>query len=241
MRTLPALVFALAIWTTAAHAQTISGTLLESRSRLPIRGGTVTLLTRNSAAVMQQQSDLSGTFSFQLREGGAYVLHAAGAGYLAARSPALNIGAHDTVQVEFSLAKDNVVLEPLVVTARSRRLSMGARDFYARAKQRSVGSFITRVEIDQARPLLTTELFNRLAGLNTRPIMGGNQVTVRGRCQPTVYLDGVQVHDLRSIDDIAPPSDLEGVEVYRDAHQAPPQYTGLGSGCAAILLWTRLE
>jgi hypothetical protein len=72
-------------------------------------------------------------------------------------------------------------------------------------------------------------------------MMGGNSVLIRGTCRPSVYVDGVQVIGYRSIDDLAQPLELEGVEVYRSAYQAPVEFTGLRAGCAVILIWTRIE
>jgi hypothetical protein len=226
---------------TASRAQVISGTLLEADSRAPLRDGRVTLLDRDSAAVGRVRTDSAGAFLFSLPRGGSYRLLAGQVGYRETISPRLTIGALDTLQVEFSLARDAVVLDPLVVTARSRRLTPAAQDFYYRATHSLAGDFITRAEIERVHPLRTTELFRRIPGVQTSPLPGGNSVTIRGGCRPTLYVDGVRVDGYRSIDDLAQPLELEGLEVYRSPDQAPPQYTGMRAGCAIVLLWTRIE
>lgn len=223
------------------RAQAISGTLLDADSRAPLPGGVMTLIGADSAVLAQSPTDSAGAFSFTLPGRGSYRLRAAQPGYHAATSPALSIGASDTLQVEFSLARNIVVLEPLVVRARSRRLTSAARRFYERAESSAFGTFITRAEIERTHPLHTTDLFRRIPGVNTTPVLGGQAVTIRGSCRPTVYVDGVRVDGYRSIDDLVQPLDLEGLEVYRAAHEAPVEYTGFRAGCAVVLIWTRIE
>jgi TonB-dependent starch-binding outer membrane protein SusC len=225
----------------ALSAQIISGTLIEAESDTPLPGGVMTLLDADSVAVAQLRTDSVGAFSFTLQRRGSYRLRAEQLGFRAATSPALSIGSLDTLRVEFSLARDAVVLEPLVVKARNRRITAAARRFYDRAESSAFGTFITREDIERTHPIRSTELFNRIPGVHTSPMMGGNSVTIRGNCRPTVFVDGIQVNGYRSIDDLVQPLELEGVEVYRSAYQAPVEFTGLRAGCAIILLWTRIQ
>lgn len=232
---------ALVVPASPLRSQIISGTLMVAESRSPISGGVVTLLGEDSLAVARLQTDSVGAFSFSLPGRGSYRLRAEQAGYRAATSPALAIGTLDTLQVEFSLAPNVVVLEPLIVTARSRRLTAAARAFYRRSESGAFGTFITRAEIEKAHPFRTSELLTHIPGVRVFPVMGGNVVSVRGNCRPSLYIDGTQVNDYRSIDDVAQPMDVEGIEVYRSTHEAPPQFTERGAGCAVILIWTRIE
>jgi hypothetical protein len=225
----------------AAHAQIISGVVQETESKTPLPGGHVILLDEDSTAVASFATDSVGAFSLTLPRAGAYRLRAELIGYRGATSPKLNIGARDTLQVEFSLARDAIVLEGFVVKARNRRITPAAQRFYERARNRIAGSFIGRAQIEKVHPTRTTDLFRTIPGVHTSPIMGGNSVTIRGNCRPTVYVDGVRINGYRSIDDLAQPLELEGVEVYRSADQAPVEFTGLRAGCAVILIWTRIE
>lgn len=235
------LLLALLAFATSGAAQIVSGTLVETGSATPLRGGTVSLLDDDSVRVAESRTDSLGAFTLIIPGAGKFRLRAEHAGYLAATSPVLSLGSLDTLQVEFSLARDVVVLEPLVVKARSRRLTAAARRFYDRASNNTGGTFITREEIERSHPLRTTDLFRSIPGVQTTPMLGGSNVTVRGGCRPTVFLDGTRVNGYRSIDDLVQPMNLEGVEVYRAAHQAPVEYGGLQAGCAVVLLWTRIE
>lgn len=240
MRPMIALLLALAA-PSALGAQIVSGTLMDSETRAPIVGGVMTLVDRDSAGVAQVTTDSAGAFTLTVPRAGAYRVHAQRLGYRAVSSQALGMGLRDTVQVEFTLARDIVVLEPLVVKARTRRLTAAARRFYNRAETRMSGTFITREEIERAAPLRTTDLFNSIPGVRMVPMAGGNNVVIRGNCRPSVYVDGMWMNGYRSIDDLAQPLQVEGVEVYRSAHEAPAEFTGIRAGCAVVLIWTRLE
>ncbi|MBW3629194.1 MAG: carboxypeptidase regulatory-like domain-containing protein [Gemmatimonadetes bacterium] len=241
MRLRLAILLALLATAATAEAQIVSGTLLETQTRSPLSGGVVTLLDQDSAAVARLQTDSLGAFHFTVPRRGTYRLRAESPGYRAATSPALSIGALDTLDVEFSLAHDAVVLEPLVVKARNRRLTPMARRFYDRAKISAFGNFLTREDIEKFHPVRTTELLRRIPGVQTSPVMGGNVVTIRGGCRPTLYVDGSRIWSYRTVDDLVQPLEVEGVEVYRSADQAPAEYTGMHAGCAVILIWTRIE
>jgi hypothetical protein len=226
---------------TSAAAQVVSGTLLEDQSRAPLTGGLVTLISDATTPIGQARTDSTGAFHFVLPRAGTYRLRAQLLGYAPALSPDIDLGSVDTVFVEFSLARDVVLLDPLVVTARSRHLTPAARSFYDRAARIPFGDFITYEEIQKSHVHRTTELLRSIGGMRLTPVAGGNEVTVRGDCRPTVYVDGVRVDGYRTIDDLAQPLELEGLEVYKSAVGAPAQYSGLRAGCAIILVWTRIE
>lgn len=235
------LVLGLLAMAPVASAQVVSGTLLEDETRTPLAGGLVTLISASAIIVGQARTDTAGAFHLELPRSGTYRLRAQLLGYAPALSPDIDLGSADTVFVEFSLARDVVLLDPLVVTARSRHLTPAARSFYERAGSIPFGDFITYDEIQKSHVLRTTELLRRIGGMRLTPVAGGNEVTVRGTCRPTVYVDGVRVDGYRTIDDLAQPLELEGLEVYKSAIGAPAEYSGLRAGCAIVLIWTRIE
>ena len=103
----------------ALNAQVVSGTLIESGTETPLPGGVMSLLDEDSVLLERTRTDSAGAFAFTLRGSGEYRLHAEHLGFRAAASPKLDIGTLDTLRVEFSLSRDVVVLEPLVVKGRS--------------------------------------------------------------------------------------------------------------------------
>jgi hypothetical protein len=221
-------------------AQFVAGRLLDQETGNALPGGTMTLLVRDSVRGVAT-TDSTGGFSFRPSGPGQYRLRAERAGYLAALSPEIRIGVTDTLDVEFSLSQEIVVLDPIVVHGRRHRSAM-LSGFDQRVKQRMMGVFITRDEIERRHPLTATSLLSRIAGVQLAPrnLGDGNYVSIRGGCSPTVWVDGVRVPLMgMSIDDLITPLQLEGIEVYKSAAEAPAEYGGLRGGCAVILLWSR--
>jgi hypothetical protein len=202
----------------------------------------MTLLDEAGEKLAGTLTDSTGLFGLSSTRGGAHLLKAERVGYRTATTPAMELGAADTLRVEFRLSVQAVLLSPMVVTVQPRRLTGALRDFYQRAERRAWGSFITREEIDRRHPGHTTDLLLTSPGVQVVPTrFGRNTVLLRGGCPARVYLDGigVRLHGT-SIDDLVRPQELEGIEVYRNEAEVPGQYGGLSNGgCGAVLLWTR--
>jgi hypothetical protein len=222
-------------------AQTILGTLVDQQTGDPVSAGTMSLLTESDGQVDRAVTDSAGAFVLSAARAGAYRLRAEHAGYSAAVSPALELQAGDTVRVEFQISTQKVVLSPLVVKGEPRRLDAALRDFYDRARRNAFGTFITREDIETRHPIRTTDLLRTIPGVQLLParLGGGFAVRMRGGCAPGVYLDGIRVRLAgMTIDDLVQPMDVEGIEVYRSGAEVPGEY-GIGSGCGAVLIWTR--
>ncbi len=83
-----------------------------------------------------------------------------------------------------------------------------------------------------AAPTLRSNGFDR--NNPTRP-----QVSGRGNCRPSAFLDGLQIQDgVGGIDEMLAVRQVGGIEVYANPTEAPPQFRGSGI-CAVILVWTR--
>lgn len=240
-----ATVLGLLAWAMAASAlsgQTIQGRLLDSGTGRPLPSASMTLLDEDGARLAATQTDSAGSFLLSAARAGAFQLRAERLGYRTATAPAMELGAGDTLRVEFRLSAEAVLLSPVVVTGQPRRLTGALRDFHERAERRAWGSFITREEIGSRNPVRTTDLLRTLAGVRLVPTRsGGHAVLLRGGCPARVYLDGIRVRLAgTTIDDLVRPRELEGIEVYPGEAGIPAQYGGLsGGGCGAVLLWTR--
>lgn len=207
-------------------------------------GATMSLLDEGGARLAGTQTDSTGSFGLSAARAGAYGLRAERVGYRTAATPAMELDAGDTLRVEFRLSTEAVLLGPVVVTGRPRRLTGALREFHERAERRAWGSFVTREEISRRNPVRTTDLLRTLPGVRLAPTRSGRHaVLLRGGCPARVYLDGIRVRLAgTSIDDLVRPPELEGIEVYPGEAGIPAQYGGLsGGGCGAVLLWTRRE
>jgi hypothetical protein len=56
------------------------------------------------------------------------------------------------------------------------------------------------------------------------------------QCQPTWYVDGIEVH---SFHENTPISDVYGIEVYRGPGEVPAEFGGSNAGCGVIVVWTK--
>jgi hypothetical protein len=60
-----------------------------------------------------------------------------------------------------------------------------------------------------------------------------------GRCDPTIYVDGVRLLEQGApLDDVVDAETVAGIEVYASSAGAPPMYADT-RGCGSILFWTR--
>jgi hypothetical protein len=119
---------------------------------------------------------------------------------------------------------------------------------FVQRQRTGFGKFLTAAQIDQAGALSVCDLLRRIIGLRVEDsnVMGCT-ATLRnamsgmgGRsprpCEPTVYLDGMQLGG--SVSDLArtiSPHEIMGIEVYSSATE-PPQFPG---SCGSLIVWTK--
>jgi len=237
---IPFLLFACLAFAQALPAQTIEGTLLDDETGERISAGTVTLLREGNVQVAETQTT-RGVFVLQAARSGAYRLRAERAGYAMVISSPMELKAGDTIQVQFRLSKRAVVLDPIVVTPRREG---PLADYYDRLHRRPWAQIVTREEIDRRHEHRASDLLRDIPGVLLFPVRGsaGSTVALRRGCTPAVFVDGILVPTIArvTIDDLVRPSMLEGIEVYKNSLDAPPQY-GLIGPCGAILFWTRKD
>jgi hypothetical protein len=224
-------------------AQVIRGKLFDQYTNNPIPSAAVTLVAPDNTPVgptVKTGSD--GSFSVQAPAPGIYRLRAELPGYLAAVTPAMELGSGDQINLTWKLLAGVVQMRPVAIVASSRRTSGKLSGFYDRMQRHGFGTFITRDQIDKRRPFFVTDLLQMVPGLRVVPSpqgFGNNVVTSEG-CRPAVFLDGTHFPLLgESIDAIVNPQDVEGIEVYSHAVEVPPQFQAPGNTCGAIVIWTK--
>ncbi len=90
---------------------------------------------------------------------------------------------------------------------------------------------------------------NVASALTTAPSLRGNgfdqqnptrpRISGRNNCNPSAYLDGMQVRDgLSGVDDLLTIRRVGAIEVYSNPTEAPSQFRGEGN-CAVIVVWTK--
>ncbi len=185
-------------------------------------------------------SDRNGRFEFGEVAPGSYLLHIQHIGYQEI-ADTLTVGAGKYMDMDVQMAPKAIELEPLVVVAEYEGGSK-LRGFYDR-KRLSMGSFITRDQVDREHATAVSDLFRHIRGMHVVPAPSpygldlGYHVLMRGNCRPTLYIDGAQTMSTSmSIDQMLHPEEVQAIEIYRGP-ETPVEYQR--NSCGAILVWTR--
>ena len=173
-----------------------------------------------------------GHFLFRGVPPGTYRLSVTVQGYRT-MTDTLQVQPDEDLELLLPLSVEPIPLEPIIVVA--ERFVSPRRDYETRSRSRSV-FLVTREEIEERRPRLLTELLNRMPGgivVSTPPY--GYTLLLRGQCRPGIWVDGVPVSYVDSIDQLLSPHDVEAVEVYH-GFELPVEF-GVNS-CGGVLIWT---
>ena len=214
----------------------VQGKVVDHDTGDPVTGAAVSLGAGPSGTSGRgtRVSGDEGQFLFRNVPPGSYRLYVTIQGYRR-MADTLQVPAEGDLDLILPLSIDPIRLEPIVVVAERR--PSPRRDWERRLRGRS-GFLVTREEIEERRPRYLTELLNRVPGgivLSTPP--HGYTLLLRGQCRPGIWLDGVKVPYVDSIDQLLSPHDVEAVEVYH-GYELPVEF-GVDP-CGGVLIWTRM-
>jgi hypothetical protein len=218
----------------------LRGTVLDQQTGAPVVNVPVRIVNTPLSAL----TDANGRFYFQEVPIGDYTLRADHIAYAAAVTR-LEVRADD-LDVEVRLTPEAIAIQPIVVTAFSRRLETAG--FYEREK-RGVGTFIERKQIEKMKAQTSSDLLRNVPGLRlvpqaTRRNVPPNQMRGRGNCRFKYIVDGARTLSDFDIDFIAPYA-IEGLEVYAGLSEVPAAFraSAMADGgqtiCGVIAIWTR--
>lgn len=243
----------------SVHAQgtdvvRLEGRVVEAESVEPIAYVEITVLDRDLRRLEHIQTEKDGTFTTAVpsAEEGVYLL-AERIGYKDNRTPFLWFDDHSSFELEIRLDRRAVLLAPLEVLARTRRESPVLQNFEAR-KERGLGYYITREDVEEASPRLVTDLLAQVPGVRLQSSGAGlRRIVQMARAQsvlscPTqVYVDGMRLNtdagppetQIVAIDDYVSPGSVEGIEVYRGLSTVPASFLNEYAKCGVVVIWTR--
>lgn len=150
-----------------------------------------------------------------------------------------------TAPVELTLEALPQSLATVVVRDRASQPHRGwAAPFYQR-KERGLGRFVTRQEIDRRNPIRTTDVLRTIPGLTVMPSPRGFGYVLRmrgARCDPLVWIDGAPASTGYLDVDVFAPQSLEGIEVYSGPASVPIELRNArgDDACGVIALWSRV-
>lgn len=220
-----------------AQGRGLAGVVRDSARGLGIAGAEV----RIDGTAFRALTDERGAFRFADGTATSATLHVRRLGYVP-RDVTVSV-VESAAPLDIVLVSSAHPLATIVVRAERTKYTGRLAGYYERLERRSIGTFITRADLERERPSQITDMIQRAPGVNlARGRPGMLRVRMRGRdCSPLIWLDGAAL-SLGDVDlDAFSPASLEGIEMYLGASSAPQRYQAARgkNECGTILLWSR--
>lgn len=148
--------------------------------------------------------------------------------------------AEEGVFLSVAMPVEAVALEPITVTAVSRRRMLHLEDLTRRVAM-GIGDFATAEEFAARGYPSFGQFLRGQPGVRIRggvPVFRDATSISGGACPPTFYVDGVKLSSWGLTSELST-LDLELVELYRGPASTPAEYIDSDSRCGVVVLWTR--
>lgn len=206
------------------------------------------VLLRVPDAGVGDRTDASGRFSLANLPAGTQTLEARRLGY---RYEQLKVDLRPGVISEVTLALDRAVsLDSILIVARRSRYP----EFERRAQHAGFGKYLREEDIQRMGGNTVGDIIRQMPGwaviggiFSTTILPPGRGITSLWRaglgsprgtsdgggvCSANIVIDGMQNMDI----DLVRPSDIAGMEFYRNEDGAPYPYR---AGCGLVIIWTK--
>jgi len=193
---------------------------------------------RGRALLGIARSDSAGRFTLARLKESPVLVRVRAFGYLPAEtavepSPTTH-RANVTVRLEASVAE----LSGVDVTAVSPDSDAKLAAYRDRRATNSFAHFVDGDEIARKRPQFVSEMLRSIGGVTLTPSERmGYVLRIRG-CSPLVWVDGIRMPGAQ-LDEVAPPADVAGIEIYNSFAGIPSRYFDRTATCGTILVWLR--
>ena len=186
---------------------------------------------------LETTSRSDGTFTLTGLPSGTFSVEARLLGFEPERK-AVDLASAVPAVVDFTFSDRVRQLSRVVVVGKASRGDRDIDDFVRRSRN-GMGHYITAADPLLANAMEVTDALRMTPGVRVAPSGSfGHAILLRGGCVPAVYVDGTEMVDgYTTLDDVVPPQDVAGIEVYTGLGEAPPQY--LSNGCGVILVWSK--
>lgn len=188
-----------------------------------------------------------GSFTLARAHAGTQTLEVRALGYVPLRQTVDILVGDPPSQANVTLVGVRAFIDTFRV--RDRRVyAADANGFEARRRNTGVGSFLDRRDVERTGATEVTDVFRSMNGVRLEGSRGLQTIWVRsdygGFCRPDIWVDGTAVSygDMKdsTSDNLESVQvrEIAGIEIYRGANQAPPQYNTALGACGTILIWT---
>jgi hypothetical protein len=242
---------------TAAAQVRLTGRVVEENSGRPVADARVEVLDIERRTRATARTDAAGAFRVELRDLPGYRIRAVRLGYRTNHTPILWTDGHAEIHVELRLDPEVVLLAPIEVIARSRRMPSPVLESFRARQASGMGVYITRADIELRRPPTVADLLAGIPGVRLesshgagfrRTIYLSRALSGPRDCPAQIFVDGFHLNRANpltgggfgfAIDDAVSPDAIEGIEVYRGLATIPPEFLTPDSRCGVIAIWTR--
>jgi hypothetical protein len=233
----------------------IQGRVIDDLTGQPVSGAAVVILDTYGDRLARRVTNADGEFSAQVRHRAGVRIRAGRLGYQDVTTPVLPFDGRYYFMVEIRLSVDAVLLAPMEVVAHGERMLRSPTfSEFDRRVATGFGAYFTRAEIEEIRPVLVTDLLQRIPGIRLEGSGRAGRRTVHmargggvgqggGDCPVQIFVDGRLMSRAGSgtiaIDDLVSPGVVEGIEVYRGLSTVPPEFLTPNAQCGVVAIWTR--
>jgi len=231
-----ALVVAVVLTSAAAQQDTLArltGTVTASKNGQPLADVMVSV----TGAAGFHVTDSTGAFSIARIPPGRHTLRLAWHDRVS-EDYEIALRAGQVVELAILLDVGGVDLAPIVVEATSADAVLSLAGFYQR-RSKGFGRFVTGEDIERRKPANLSAMLTA-TGITMRCVRTAcypARYASGRRCAVPVFLDGLRV-EAYDIDNI-PPSDVLGIEVYRQGADTPAEFSRWSADCGAVIIWTK--
>ena len=221
----------------AAAQAGVRGVVLDSQGG-SIPGAHVSIEGSSAATI----TDVGGVFRFQRIPQSSVTLNVRRLGYRPGQAIVQHSGATETA-VEIRLIAVPEVL-PTVEVRRRGEISDSRLAGYNSRREKRVGHFVTRDQLDRHDSPRFADVLRGVPGLVVKPLRGsggGRTVSMRGNCSPLVFFDGFPAAAGPMDLDMVDLSTVEGIEIYSSLATIPPDFMSVAGTerCGVIAIWSR--
>jgi len=220
--------------------QAFVGRILDEATGSAVALASIGLLDSSGNRLTEIVADTAGRFRVVAPGPGTYHLHVSALGYQSVNTREVRLDTRVELQVELRLSASAVPVEPLRVVARRTYTALRLRDFYKRmdwSSKSGFGDVLSYEDIQRMQAPSIERVFNSKS-VYAKGQPGQRGLVSRSTCDITVFLDGQEV----TFDELnaTPPELLEGIELYKNRFDIPPEYLNR-AGCGLALAWTRVD
>jgi hypothetical protein len=235
--------------------QLVAGRVVDDATGEAIAGVRLELVGSTGRTVDATTSGADGRFALVTPGPGLYRLEGDADEHRGAAGPEVPILAGDTIEVEFTLARDRTVEAPMRVTSSARpwedRMAIAnPAPFFERMagcqeetpEGARFGDFLDRRVIAEWSDHTHDGAVGAMLARESREVWSYTPegfILVGSRCLPWVFIDGAVLGDTQPVLNHLDIDEIEAVEIYRSPHVPREYWSPRGQPCAAMAFWTR--